>query len=152
MEPITSVLLILCVIALAVTQIPTDIRYKQLSRRSTLTGLFAVCGVMVADSFVSQSLGNLTIAILGCSVVLAIYVSLNRLAPHALGFGDVLLVVPLSLALSYTSMSSLAYWQMLAAISGSIHATIVRLRCGDRTIPFGPHLLLAAIAVLIVSV
>jgi len=66
---------------------------------------------------------------------------LARLRPQALGFGDVLLTVPLSLALTRVDVKLLLWWLLAASITGALHGIAAAVK-GRKTIPFGPHLLL----------
>jgi leader peptidase (prepilin peptidase)/N-methyltransferase len=86
------------------------------------------------------------------AVVVAAYALLHRLSPRSLGWGDVLLVAPLGLALGYVAADRVVVWQLLASATGAIHALVLRQLRGVSTIPFGPHLLAAAWLVLLVSV
>jgi leader peptidase (prepilin peptidase) / N-methyltransferase len=86
------------------------------------------------------------------AVVVAAYALLHRLSPRSLGWGDVLLVAPLGLAIGYVAVDRVVVWQLLASTTGAIHALMLRRLRGVRTIPFGPHLLVAAWLVLLVSV
>ena len=90
---------------------------------------------------------------LGAAVaVAAVYAVLHKVSPSSLGWGDVLLVVPLALAVGYVALDRVAVWQLLASVTGALHALVARRLRGTRSIPFGPHLLLAAWLVLLASV
>jgi len=56
------------------------------------------------------------------------------------------------LSVALVSANSVVVWQLLASGSGAVHAIAGRLSAGNRTIPFGPHLLFGAWLVLVVSV
>jgi prepilin signal peptidase PulO-like enzyme (type II secretory pathway) len=86
------------------------------------------------------------------AVVVAVYALLHRLSPRSLGWGDVLLVAPLGIALGYVAADRVVVWQLLASTTGAIHALVLRRLRGASGIPFGPHLLFAAWLVLLVSV
>ena len=85
-------------------------------------------------------------------VVVAVYALLHRLSPRSLGWGDVLLVAPLALALGYVAADHVVVWQLLASSTGAIHALVLRRMHGASGIPFGPHLLFSAWLMLLVSV
>jgi prepilin signal peptidase PulO-like enzyme (type II secretory pathway) len=84
--------------------------------------------------------------------VVAVYALLHRWSPSSLGWGDVLLVVPLALAVGYVALDRVAVWQLLASATGALHALVARRLRGTGSIPFGPHLLVAAWLVLFASV
>lgn len=140
------------VIILSLVQIPLDIRTKVLSRKATLLTTVALLTFIGAESARAGSVRWLAAGV-GMVLIIGVgYYLLHHCLPEALGFGDVLLVIPLTLAVSYVGIEGVLHWQLLAACTGALHAIVMRLWRGQRSIPFGPHLLLAALAVLIVSV
>jgi prepilin signal peptidase PulO-like enzyme (type II secretory pathway) len=86
------------------------------------------------------------------AVVVTVFALLHRLSPRSLGWGDVLLVTPLSLAVAHVAIERVLWWQLMASTTGALHALVARRLRGTRSIPFGPHLLLAAWLVLLASV
>jgi prepilin signal peptidase PulO-like enzyme (type II secretory pathway) len=84
--------------------------------------------------------------------VVALFGVLQRISPRSLGWGDVLLVAPLALAVAFVSVSQLPVWLMIAAGTAAIHGALLRWLRGKQMLPFGPHLLVAAWLVLLVSV
>jgi len=85
------------------------------------------------------------------AVLVGLYALISRLSSGSIGWGDVLLVAPVSLAVAYVDSELLATWQLLATSSAAVHATLQTIRRGLSSIPFGPHLLLWALVVLIAS-
>jgi len=110
--------------------------------------VFIVWVIEVVKSSRSSALAALVIA----TVVVTMFAVLHRFSPQSLGWGDVLLVAPLALSVALVSANSVVVWQLLASGSGAVHAIAGRLSAGNRTIPFGPHLLFGAWLVLVVSV
>jgi leader peptidase (prepilin peptidase)/N-methyltransferase len=144
MEQVASVCLLSIVTLLSCIQVPLDLRERHLSRGATLLGLAAVGLVCIIDASVNDSAGRFAVAIILSSVTSGLYWFLHWRSPSSMGLGDVLLVLPLSMAVAYVAAGQLLLWQLAAAMSGGIHATYVRLTNGDRSIPYGPHLLIAA--------
>jgi len=143
-----SVVILMPVTVLAAVQIPLDFRTHCLSRRATFVTAICIFAIAFADSLITRSSGQLLIALVSCSVVLVTYWLSHRLSPNSLGLGDVFLVIPLAFAVAYQSWVSVLQWQLLAALGGVVHVGIVRAKKRQRTIPFGPHLLVSALVVL----
>jgi len=140
------------VIILSLVQIPLDFRTRTLSRRATLFATIAVLLALAVETISSESVRRLSLAAVMTLLVGVAYFLLHRLSTYALGFGDVLLVIPLTLAVAHRGVESMLYWQLLAACTGTLHAVVMRVWRRESSIPFGPHLLLAALAVLVASV
>ena len=138
---------------LLIVQTPLDVSTRHLSRWATVTAV-ALVSVVIAVDVVGGDGGvrSAGVAVGSAAVVVAAYALLHRLSPRSLGWGDVLLVAPLGLALGYVADERVAVWQLLASTTGAIHALALRRLRGVRTIPFGPHLLVAAWLVLLASV
>jgi prepilin signal peptidase PulO-like enzyme (type II secretory pathway) len=134
---------------LCIVQIPLDVRFRYLSRQATVFATVAGAAVVVLDSIRDSSVSTMVNTSLAAVLVSALYYLVHRLTPSSLGFGDVLLVAPLALAVEYVAPGNALVWQLLAASSGALHALITRLRSGSTTVPFGPHLLGAAWLVLV---
>jgi leader peptidase (prepilin peptidase)/N-methyltransferase len=135
-----------------VVQTPSDLLAHRLSRPVTLAATVAIAGVVAADALASASLRPVIEVFGWASVVAAVYALLHRVSPQSLGWGDVLLIVPLSVAVAFVDADRLVVWQLLAATSGAAHAVARRARRGSTVIPFGPHLLGSAWVVLATSV
>ena len=151
-ETIAGAVLAVVVAGLLLVQAPMDVRTRHVSRRATVITVALVSAVIVVDVVGGVGLRSLGVAFGVAAVVVAVYALLHRLSPRSLGWGDVLLVAPLGLALGYVAADRVVVWQLLASTTGAIHALMLRRLRGVRTIPFGPHLLVAAWLVLLASV
>ncbi len=152
-ETVAGAALTVVVAGLLTVQTPLDVRTRHVSRRATATAV-ALVSAVIAMAVVGDGVGvrSAVVAVGVAAAVFAVYALLHRLSPRSLGWGDVLLVAPLGLAIGYVAVDRVAVWQLLASTTGAIHALMLRRLCGVRTIPFGPHLLVAAWLVLLVSV
>jgi prepilin signal peptidase PulO-like enzyme (type II secretory pathway) len=140
------------VAALLVVQTPIDLATHRLLRLPT-----GVATVMVAMVYCISLLDRgLRIDVLvswgSALAVVVLFGVLQRISPRSLGWGDVLLVVPLALAVAFVSVSQLPVWLMIAAGTAALHGVVLRWLRGEQMLPFGPHLLFAAWLVLLVSV
>lgn len=127
-------------------------RSRVLSRRASLIATGALAMVLIVELTVLGSYRWLIVGLPSTTFIVVTYFLAHQISITGLGFGDVLLVMPLTLAVSYRGVESVLYWQLLAACTGALHAVVMRNSRGESNIPFGPHLLLAALAVLVVSV
>ena len=152
-ETVAGAALTVVVAGLLTVQTPLDVRTRHVSRRATATAV-ALVSVVIAIDVVGGAVGvrSAVVAVGVAAVVFAVYALLHRLSPRSLGWGDVLLVAPLGLAIGYVAVDRVAVWQLLASTTGAVHALALQRLRGVRTIPFGPHLLAAAWLVLLVSV
>ncbi len=148
---VTYVVTIAIVSLLSLWQIPLDLRQRMLSRRATVSATLAVLGVICTDVVSSGDIERLGGPLVWTASIGGFYAVVHRVSPDSLGFGDVLLVVPLTMAVSYVAASHVLLWQLLAALSGAAHALVARRRSESRGVPFGPHLLIAAWLVLVFS-
>lgn len=135
-----------------VVQTPSDLVAHRLSRPVTLAATAAIAAIVAADAIAAGAPDSLPGVFGWAMVVVATYAMLHRVSPRSLGWGDVLLVVPLSIAVAFVDADRLVVWQLLAATSAAVHAVVRRGRHGATLIPFGPHLLGAAWVVLATSV
>ena len=149
-ETASSTALIAIVTALMLVQAPLDLVTRRLYRSVTLVASAATLLVVVVAARVDIS--SALVALGAAVAVAAVYVVLHKVSPSSLGWGDVLLVVPLALAVGYVALDRVAVWQLLASVTGALHALVARRLRGTRSIPFGPHLLMAAWLVLLASV
>lgn len=152
-ETMAGAVLAVVVAGLLMVQTPLDVRARHLSRRATVIAV-AFISVVIAMDVVGDDVGarSAVVAVGTAAVVVAVYALLHRLSPRSLGWGDVLLVAPLGLAIGYVAADRVVVWQLLASTTGAIHALVLGRLRGVRTIPFGPHLLAAAWLVLLASV
>lgn len=152
MNRFTVVTLLVVVTVLMMVQVPLDLRTHRLSRRATTWAAAAVAIVVVADACVSGAFAPAAVSVMSAVVVVGAYWVVHRVSPQSLGWGDVLLVAPLTLAVAYVAVERVLWWQLVAAFTGAAHATWVRVRSGRNLVPFGPHLLVAAWLMLVLSV
>ena len=152
-ETIAGAAFAVVVAGLLMVQAPMDVRTRHVSRGATVIAV-ALVGAVIAMDVVGDGVGarSAVVAVGTAAVVVAVYALLHRLSPRSLGWGDVLLAAPLGLALGYVAADRVVVWQLLASTTGAIHALMLRRLRGVRTIPFGPHLLIAAWLVLLASV
>ena len=149
-ETASSTALVAIVTALMLVQAPLDLVTRRLYRSVTLVASAATLLVVVVAA--GDDISSALVALGAAVAVAAVYVVLHKVSPSSLGWGDVLLVVPLALAVGYVALDRVAVWQLLASVTGALHALVARRLRGTRSIPFGPHLLLAAWLVLLASV
>ena len=156
LQVVPSSLLVLVMLVFLV-QAPIDFTTHRLVRPVTyLCTALTLLAVLVDVMFAASSQGAAArAAVSAFMVMLAVggaYGALHRISPRSLGWGDVLLVVPLSLALGYVHLGSVAVWQLIASLTGAAQALAIRRNSATSTVAFGPHLLFAAWLVLLVSV
>jgi len=149
---IVHILLLVIVSALGVRQIPLDIRQRVLSRRATFIGTVAVVVVIIVDTSATSDAHRTRMALAWMLAIGGAYFAVHQFSTTALGLGDVFLVIPLTLAVSYAASDLVVVWQLAAAVSAVAHVLLIRVTRGASTIPFGPHLLVAAWLVLVFSV
>lgn len=149
-ETTSSTAFIAIVTALMLVQAPLDLVTRRLYRSVTLVASAATLLVVVVAA--RDDISSALVALGAAVAVAAVYVVLHKVSPSSLGWGDVLLVVPLAHAVGYVALDRVAVWQLLASVTGALHALVARRLRGTRSIPFGPHLLLTAWLVLLASV
>ena len=151
-----SVLLVI-VTSLFLVQAPIDLITHRLVRPVTYlftasTLLAIVVDVVSAELPRGEVVQAAVSAFMVMLLVIGVYALLHRLSPRSLGWGDVLLVAPLSLAMGYVDLGSVVVWQLIASLTGAVHALAIRRKSTTASIAFGPHLLCSAWLVLLVSV
>jgi len=144
---------IICVVAMIlVIQLPLDMFTRRLSRTIT-AGAFVSMLAIVSLRMQFREEGEETLTSLLLSVVIVgAFAALHFVSPNSLGFGDVLLAAPLAMAVTSSSAPLGIVWLAVSSSSGAVHGLLNRIRYGRRDLPFGPHLLVAAWALLIVGV
>lgn len=144
--------LLVVVSFLLLVQGPLDLLTSRLSRPLTSGGFIATVVIVLVDAVVMVTLRKALVAALLCALVMVAFGVLHRVSSKSLGFGDVLLVGPLSLAIGYVSPSNIPLWLLAASVFGALHGVMSRVIRKSTTIPFGPHLLGAAWLTLVLSV
>jgi len=156
MNRLTVIALVVVVTVLMMVQVPLDLRKHRLSRGATTWAAVAVAIVVAVDAWAgawaSGALAPAAVGVMSAVVVVGVYWLLHRVSPRSLGWGDVLLVAPLTLAVAYVAVERVLWWQLVAATTGAAHAVWVRVRSGSTHVPFGPHLLVASWLMLVASV
>jgi len=147
-EGFTPIALIVVISALGVVQIPIDMKTRHLSRPATLFALTCTTGIGLVSSWQRGSLQSLLFASALAGVLGGIYYFVHRLEASNLGFGDVLLVLPLAFAVAMVNPERLLVWQLLSAVLAAIHGLYFRLRKRGSHLPFGPHLICGALIVI----
>ena len=151
-EPASSTLLVMLSAILLLVQGPIDLVHHRLVRWMSVTALLTAVVVVVADAMLRNLQRSAMTAVLVALTVVVAYGFLHRLSPSSLGWGDVVLVAPLSISIAYVAVERVVAWQLAASVTGAIHAAVARLQRGERSIAFGPHLLVAAWLTMLISV
>jgi len=140
------------VAALLIVQAPVDAYSHRLLRRPTQIATGSVASVYFVSSLLDTRVLDTVSKILVTLTLVMAALLLCSFSPKSLGFGDVLLLIPLTLAVAYFQLDRVVFWQLLSAASGAFHGLLVWMRQRRLNIPFGPHLLGAAWLILALSV
>ena len=146
-----SMVLLAAVSSLTVLQAPLDMFTRRLSRPVTLVALVGIVAVLLLDGTISRRFDDALLAGVATTGLTCVYVLVHRAMPSALGWGDVLLVAPLTLAVGAASLEYVAMWQLAASAGAAVHGVMSRLVGAGSTIAFGPHLLLWAWLVVVLT-
>ena len=152
MERTTPLLMLAVVVWLCFVHIPSDVKHRSLKRSHTLGALVGLSVIALIDIAAGDSTNQVTVVLPVVLTVGSVYWLLHRRSPDSLGFGDVLLVLPLSLSLAWLDVMLVLIWQLAASCIGAIHAVIQRLRLVSQSIPFAPHLLLTALFLMTLNI
>jgi prepilin signal peptidase PulO-like enzyme (type II secretory pathway) len=128
---------------LTIVQTPIDLALHRLTRPTTLAALVVLVAVLCAR-VATTNVSPAAPMVIAAASVTAAFAILHVVSPRSLGWGDVLIVAPLSLAVAAASTSRVIPWLLLACCTAGAHGLLVRVRRGERFVPFGPHLLVAA--------
>lgn len=146
-----SMILLVVVSSLTVLQAPLDLLTRRLSRPVTLVALVGIVVVLLLDGSISRRFDDALLAGAAATGVTCVYALVHRAMPSALGWGDVLLVAPLTLAVGAASLEYVVMWQLAASAGAAVHGVMSRLVGAGSTIAFGPHLLLWAWLVVVLT-
>jgi leader peptidase (prepilin peptidase)/N-methyltransferase len=128
-----------------------DLASHRLPDRVTFPA-YAVCATaLLADAAVLGSWPDLLRAVLAAAAVFGVAAAMAAVAPAGLGFGDVKLLGLLGLLLGWAGWGVLLVGVFLGLLVGALVSAVLLLtrRAGWRTaIPFGPPLLVGAVAAL----
>lgn len=136
------------VVILFVVQTPIDISSHRLLRAPTVLAIITISGVYLTAFLFEFKKSDLGVALVASAVVCGFVWMMHRVSPRSLGWGDVLLVIPLVLAVSFIEISLVAHWLLLASTSAAVHGLWRWCIQRVRVIPFGPHLIGAACLVI----
>jgi prepilin signal peptidase PulO-like enzyme (type II secretory pathway) len=144
---------IICVVAvLLAIQLPLDVFTRRLSRTFTVGAFMGIFVISFVKILFQEQREETINSLLFSAVVVSVFAALHVALPNSLGFGDVLLVAPLALAVASSSMFTGVLWLAVSSCSAAVHGVVNLIRRGERYLPFGPHLLGAAWALLVVGV
>ena len=146
-----SMILLVVVSSLTVLQAPLDLLTRRLSRPVTLVALVGIVVVLLLDGAISRRFDDALLAGAAATGVMCVYALVHRAMPNALGWGDVLLVAPLTLAVGAAALEYVVMWQLAASAGAAVHGVMSRLVGAGSTIAFGPHLLLWAWLVVVLT-
>ncbi len=135
--------------ALFLVQAPIDLISRRLLRGPTLMALLVVCAMYLLTFVTSPQKSEISFALISSAILTCLTLGIHRASPTSLGFGDVLLVAPLSMAVAFTGIGWIAVWLLLASTTAAVHGAVSYLVSKERAIPFGPHLLGAASLVML---
>ena len=133
----TATLLVVLTL-LFLVQGPFDFLTMRLSRPVSACAFVIIAAIVTIDSRIANSWTNFAAAWLIAAAVVALFGILHWYTPKSLGFGDVLLVAPLALAVGYVFPQNIALWLLLASVSAALHGGAHRIRRSAPMIPFGP--------------
>jgi leader peptidase (prepilin peptidase)/N-methyltransferase len=142
--PAPTVLLVTWIGLLAVTLSAVDLRHHRLPDALTLPAVPFTAVLLVVTEWTRPGTGNLLVGVLVAAVLTALFWTMARVAPRAIGMGDAKLVASLGLATGYLSVASAALGITIAFVLGALVAIagLVTRRLTMRSpIPFGPCLL-----------
>jgi hypothetical protein len=128
---------------LSIVQTPIDLVLHRLTRPITLAALVVLVAVLCAR-VATTNVSSVAPMVIAAVSVTSAFAVLHVVSPRSLGWGDVLIVAPLSLAVAAVSSSRVIPWLLLACCTAGAHGLLVRARHGERFVPFGPHLLVVA--------
>jgi leader peptidase (prepilin peptidase)/N-methyltransferase len=129
-----------------------DIAAHRLPDALTWPAIPITAGLILLTWLADPDTGRPLTALLAAAVVTAVFGLVSRLAPSAMGLGDVKLVPSLALLTGYRSVESVLWWLALAFLLGAVVALVglaLRRLTMKSAIPFGPCLLAACWAVLL---
>lgn len=139
-----SVLFLLALAVVSLDAARVDLRERRLPNRHTLTIAFLVgCLLAVWLSNFSASANWWWPAL----AVSAIHVALALLPARVLGMGDAKLIAAMSPLMSWWNV--LALWLLISYTSAACGGLILMKLSRNSRIPFGPHLIAAAMVVVV---
>jgi len=126
---------------LTVALTATDLIHRRLPDALTLPALPVALALLLPTGTAARGL-------LGAAVLVTVHAAVHRLAPQALGAGDVKLAGPLGAVLGAASPAALLAGPLLAALLTAL-AGVLGMACGrlrrNDPLPHGPAMLVAAL-------
>lgn len=137
---------------LLVVQGVLDATTHRLSRPVTWMALIGTMGLVTVRATNERNWTGVLGVVFVAAIVVVLFWIMHWRSAESLGFGDVLLVAPLSLLLGSINPRLVMFWLALSSMTGALHGVIARRLRKERRIPFGPHLLFGAWLLLMISV
>ena len=142
--------LLLAVVGVQLARI--DVLHHLLPNRLVFPLLCAGLLLLSVSAGVSGGAGNLLRGATGAVILFAFYLILALTSGNGLGMGDVKLAAPLGLYLGYLGWSQLFYGGALGFVAGGLASVVVVLKNRGnkpREVPYGPSMLAAGLAVIL---
>jgi leader peptidase (prepilin peptidase) / N-methyltransferase len=130
-----------------------DMRSRRLPDRLTIPAFAGVIALLGAGAVADHELGHFGQAIGGAAALAGFYLALMVIRPGGMGLGDVKLAASVGAALAWAGWQALLAGTflafVLAAVCGLVLMAMGRATRGGQ-LPFGPFLLIGALAAIIV--
>jgi len=149
---VLSAATIVVVWVLFVVQGVLDATTHRLSRPVTWMAIIGTMGLVTVRATNERNWIGVFGVVFVAAIVVVLFWIMHWRSAESLGFGDVLLVAPLSLLLGSVNPRLVMFWLALSSVTGALHGVIARRLRKERRIPFGPHLLFGAWLLLMISV
>ncbi|TAP45887.1 prepilin peptidase [Arthrobacter sp. S39] len=151
-EPVLPAFVFLGVLGIQLARI--DIELHLLPDPLVLLLLAGGAALLTASTLAGEPWSDLVKAVSGGAILFVIYLVLALISPKGIGMGDVKLAAPVGLYLGYLGWTQLLYGGLLGFIVGGIASAVLVGRGPEKTpaeVAYGPSMLAAAIAVVLVS-
>lgn len=136
---------------LLAVQTPIDLATHRLARWPTLVSYLCLVLIQVVMHSDHDWWSRFWLPVCIAGATTFALATLHVTARSQLGFGDVLLSLPLGLAVALADLRHLLWWLLLSTATGAAHGLISH-KNGAHSLPFGPHLLFSAWLVLFINV
>lgn len=131
-----------------------DLRHRLLPNNIVLPGI-AITAILLTGAAAAGTPGtSLVRAVLGALLLFTLYLVLALISPRGMGMGDVKLAALVGLVLAFQSWQALFTGAILGFLIGSaISIVVLAIRRGGlkTSIPFGPAILIGALAAILLS-
>ena len=151
-EPVLPAFVFLGVLGIQLARI--DIELHLLPDPLVLLLLAGGAALLTASTLAGEPWSDLVKAVSGGAILFVIYLVLALISPKGIGMGDVKLAAPIGLYLGYLGWTQLLYGGLLGFIVGGIASAVLVGRGPEKRpaeVAYGPSMLAAAIAVVLVS-